>query len=589
MEDYTENPMELLSGPKKFYDPFLLPSSATMPRQAQSAFDLALYLYYLFPEYRQASKRLTSHFITDIDLSSEFGDRKERDTLYDILVDGLNLFGVMGSIGEEYACYGNSFIRVHMPFDRYLIDDRDPNRLWRWAIHTFGDDLTFNLATMTYNAPDPIHPGQRHDFKFVDYLSRDWTRVRLRLLDPRRVILQHSWISGKTRVVYDFEEWFRNDIKKSNKLFQINETPMYMLEAIRDEHCFLFEEGEVFHFKAPTISGISNSGWGMPEVLANYRTLHQLQVYRMVDEVIGKDYLLPFRLFSPPSNSSGEDASHLLMDRSLFKQDVSEMIKRRRSDPYAIHAFADPISYQEFGADQHKSMTPKELVQYQTNNALDSFGYPAELFRGSLQVVQIPTTIRLFENTFRFIHYNFNHLTKWVSKKVCHMRDMSPGVATLQLPSLADDLEKRQIYLQLGAAGELSRSKYLRGYGVADPIEEIKERLLEDIEIERQKLQIQKDFEREVTMGTPEDILAAQTEGGGDPGGNVTPMDRMAEAEEIAMSLLQEGISNGDRQRELKNIKAADPQLHALVKQKMEEVRAAGAAQGRQMANEGQL
>jgi len=41
-----------------------------------------------------------------------------------------------------------------------------------------------------------------------------------------------------------------------------------------------------YHFKAPTISGMNSKGWGILETLLNYRVLHQLQVYRKIDEQV---------------------------------------------------------------------------------------------------------------------------------------------------------------------------------------------------------------------------------------------------------------------------------------------------------------
>ena len=79
---------------------------------------------------------------------------------------------------------------------------------------------------------------------------------------------------------------------------------MSMLKAIALEQDFLFNEGQIFHFKAPTISGVSNYGWGLPETIANFRHIHQLQVLRKIDEAVGLDYMLPFRLFHP--NASGQ-------------------------------------------------------------------------------------------------------------------------------------------------------------------------------------------------------------------------------------------------------------------------------------------
>jgi hypothetical protein len=41
---------------------------------------------------------------------------------------------------------------------------------------------------------------------------------------------------------------------------------------------------------------------------------------------------------------------------------------------------------------------------------------------------------------------------------------------------------------------------------------------------------------------------------------------------------------NGERRRAMNDLRATNPQLHAIVKQKMEEIRSQGASEGRKMA-----
>lgn len=58
---------------KQFSDPFLLPSNASFPTDLETALDFCLYLYYMNPQYRRASIRVVSHFVTDVEFSGETG------------------------------------------------------------------------------------------------------------------------------------------------------------------------------------------------------------------------------------------------------------------------------------------------------------------------------------------------------------------------------------------------------------------------------------------------------------------------------------------------------------------------------------
>ena len=481
-------------------------------------------------------------------------------------------------------CYGNSFWRIFFPFDRYLIDTRNGGYA-EYSLSMFGDDAEFDIRSLTYKVTDPRDAAKGSDKRkrvslpFRDRRSTDLSRIKLCPLDPRQIRLQHSWISKKTRVVYQFEAWFLSQIREG-RLHQVNETPIDMLKAIQNDEDFLFDEDSVFHCKAPTISGISNNGWGIPEPILNYRSLHQLQVYRKIDESIGLDHMQPFRLFSPNLGGSIGDTT-IYQHLGVWADNIGRLIGNRRKDPSKMHAFPFPVNYQEFGADG-KSLSPKDLIEFQTNDMLDGMGYPAELFRGSLSVQQIPTALRLFENTFHFLHRNFDQFLSWVTRRTLDYLNREQIGVSLQLPSIANDLEERHIYLQLAAGGEISRGKAYSPFNIKDPVQEAKERMQEDIEIEREKQKIQADFQREQTQGSADQVIAGQMQGqpAGGSGGNTTPLDIMAQAEEQAAQLLQIE-SDGERSKMLRQIQASNPTLHAVVKQQMETMTGAAASQGR--------
>ncbi len=491
-------------------------------------------------------------------------------------------------------CYGNGFSRIHFPTDRFLVDNQNPGV--HYSLDAYNtEDIKYLWREMKYEVPDlktahlPSKQRKTVKLSFFDQPSKDLSRIRLRKLDPRYVTLRHSFISGRTTVIYKFDPEFLSQLKKGMP-WQANETPVPMLKAIASEQDFEFHEGRVYHVKAPTVSGVSNFGWGIPEVIANYRSLHQLQVYRKIDESVGLDYMLPFRVFSPELGNVAQDGLKQMIS-TKWRSNVDELIKRRRADPFAMHAFPFPINYQEFGA-EGKQLAPKDLIEFQTNDMLDAMGYPAELHRGTLAVQQIPTTLRMFENSFHFLHRHFDNYLKWVTRQVLDYLGSEQIGVKLQLPRMADDLEARHIYLQLAAGAEIPREIAYKPFGIDDPVEAVKRRMQEDIEVQKEQAKLQADFEREQTLGSMDAILGAQAEAqsgeqaqggaaptGAEAAGGTTPLDIQQQAEQKAMQLVQEDA--GVVQRELANLKTSNPTLHALVKEMMDQIRRDAESQGR--------
>ena len=591
--------------PGRYSDPFLLPSNNYMPTSLDEAFSLARMLTYRNPLYKQATLRVISHFITDIDFAGDEGDAKERSAHYDLLMRSIQVFRALRLMGKDFGTYGNSFWRVHFPFTRHLIDYRG-GRLKTYALAPFaelGPKLCkYNYKDMTYTIPDPAGTGPAEKrstvtLRFRDIPDRDPRHIRVRNLDPRFIEIENAHMSGRKRFIYRFEQWFVNDVRKG-ELTQVNDTPVDMLRAIALDQDFRFKEGEIYHMCDDEVAGVSPGGWGVPPPLLNYPTLHQAQVYRKIDEQVGLEYMLPFRIFSPGGSDGVSDAA-INTNLGQWMQHMQKVITDHRKNPTNIHAFPLPLNHQEFGA-SGKQLSPKDIMSYNDEALMDGAGYPYQLFKGSLTVEQMPTTLRLFENVFMFIHTGYEGFVQWVSDKVRAFQGLDSIQVSLQMPRMADDLEQRHVFLQLAAGGEISRAKAYKAFGVKDPLAEAEERMDEDIALEKSKAEKQMAFQKEMESGSMNDQLAMHLEAqmaqqggmpGGAPGGiampagDMNPLDLQQQGEQMAMQLLQIP-EDGVRSKELQKIHASNPNLHALVKQKMEEIRSQGASMGRAQAGQ---
>lgn len=610
----NERGLDELFGGKKFVDPFLVRSNLFLPKDWFNALEFAMYLSIKFPLYTQAARRTVSHFITDIQFDGDAGDMREREDMKGYLIDELELFEALQLAGMELMIYGNSFARIHYPFDRYLVDRRNGGyRLY--SVNAFNpDDMHYSVGNMTYNVPDPTKrhiagDNSRVDLEFTDRPSHDPSRIKLRFLDPKRMLINMNFVSGTKEFIWRFDEFFKSDIKGGQKIYQINETPADMLRAIKNDQDFVFDPGSIFHFANPYLTGLSNNGWGIPNILLNYNNIHQLQVYRCINEAVGQDYILPFRLISPAAsgNGGGADAA-ASTNLGKWQAAMTQLIAKKRVDPTALFTVPFPVTYQELGSNG-KALAPVELIKQQEDSMLDAFGLPAELAHGTLQYQQVPNAIRTFQNTFLHIPRGFNRFTKWVVKNICDYLEREQLAVTLQLPTVADDMENKQIGLQLAAGGEISRETAYRPFNINNPVQENIRRAKEDMEIQEAKQKEQEKFERKMTLGSANQVVDAmvQAQGGSAPAGGgapplqggapmppppnggqaVTPLDIEQQGEEMAQQLLQIP-DNGERRKQMNQIKASNPVLYAVVQRKMEDMRQQGASEGRKAVSQPQ-
>lgn len=574
---------------KDFADPFLFPSSREMPTDFRSVFDVCLYVWLSNPEYQQAQIKTTAHFLTEFEFPTKTGDRTEKEEFREFLDNDLKLFDALHVAGEEFGAYGNVFARLFLPFNRFLVDERaGPENRVEWSLQSFPEELIrYRWQTVDYEVPDPrqtdrpMAKRKKVALPFCDRRAADMKRLRLRLLDPRNVYIKHALWSGQNQYVAKLDPSYISQIK-TGLLWQVNDTPIWVLEAIRDGHDIQFSDGEIFHLKCPTISGITNGGFGLPPVIANFRNLHQVAVYRKMDEAIGRDYILPLRVLSPNATTTLTDAlnnSHL----GEWKASAAEMIKRHRIDPFAIHATPFPLTMQQLGGDG-SALVSKDLQKFQRDTTLDGAGFPAELFHSSLSYQMTPIALRNFEQAKRFLGRGLSDMVAWVADRVNDFMGRARIPTKLARPTVVDDLERRSIFLQLAASGEFPRSLAYRSFNAGDPVENARQRAAEDAEIAKAQEEVQMTFERERLMGSLSDQIANSL-GQAPAGVQYTPIDRQQKIDQEATRLLNIG-DNGARAKEMNMLRASDPDMYALVKQRMEEFRAQGASMGRAQAGQ---
>ncbi|TXH14589.1 MAG: hypothetical protein E6R03_08890 [Hyphomicrobiaceae bacterium] len=581
-----------------FPSPFILKARDEMPLNLVTAMDYCRFLYYATPMYRAVSKRVIGHFTTSLEFRGDLGSPQERLEFSRFFEEEINGLNEIRLSGENERCFGNSFIRVHFPFVRTLVDRRSALRLYNLSMFP-EERVKFDLNTLTYEVPDPtkseIPIAQRPTIKltFRDTPGKDFSKLRIRHLDPRYCKLRYSETSGKTQVQYSFVPEFKAKIRKG-VLHEVNETPMAMLQAVRNNQDYLFDEGAVYHQKNPGVVGLSREGWGISEILAQFPNIHKIAVYDRIDEAVGLDYMLPLRILAPNLAGLGENRNHMIAEE--WVPAVRAMISSQRSDRTRLHAFPFPFTYQELGG-QGKALAPKDVKEYEVKNLLNCIGYPMELFQGTLSLQQMPPAIRLFESSFSHVRDGLSGAVRFAVNKITSYMYGESFDAVMKKPAVADDMERRSLLFNLYSAAEIPRRVAFDSLGLGDDLTKLKvERAREDAEQEQQLAELQAEQQRRAQLGSLNDLLTQQ---GGDsssgpaggPGGGgggapaMTPTDLRSQAEQLA-SQWRSIPSDGQRTQAMMSVRAVNPDLYAVAKDILEQMRNSDASAGRAQGNQ---
>lgn len=583
-----------------FPDPFLDYASVIMPRNNNDVLRWAEFIWLSNGTYRMAASRVVRYFLTRIEIDGVSDEEKERYQKY--LNDDIGLLEFMSHMGDDWHAYGNAFVSIYIPFVRFLRCSKCGAEKPISRVNYEFRDFAFYSECRACN--------YKGEFKHVDRRTGDPEKVKLIRWSPHQIKIMYHPVSGDTDYYWEIPERFRAVIRKGLR-FYLESTPWEIVEAIRDRKLLRFNTGTIFHMKEDTISGIHSAGWGVSRILSNFKLAYYIQILKRYHEALALDYIVPFRVLTPVARNSPQADPLIHSNLGSFGGRVMTMINQHRRDPATWHWLPFPVEYQSLGGEA-KQLTGHELVDQALDEMLNAIGIPAEMYKGTITAQAAPTALRLFQQTWMHLVYGFNRFINWVIDTLSTNFHWDKAHGKLQPVTLADDLDRRNLLLQLMSGNLISKELAFRSIG-ADVKEEM-ERILKERQMEQElatkaEEELQQKQELQALVKQPAQAMAimpaaaraqAALGGAGLPGqpqgpaggagmgapmpmggGASTPDEKMVQAEQIAAQLVT--MPELQRKQMLTQIRKSDQTLHALVTAKMDQFRSQASSQGRAM------
>lgn len=570
-------------------DPFVLYSSNSYPKDIESVFRLCEYMWLESGQFKMGLQRVVRYFLTQVEVDGPVS-KKEKNKYLDYLNDHLNVIRILGNLGDDEICYGNSFSSLYMPFNRILICDKCS--LTRNAESV---DFTFSLDNMEFKAYCPkCKMTTTHERK--DMRSTDENRLHIIRWNIHEMEMMHNFISGRNEYLWTVDPSLRNKVKSGNSFF-IKDMPWEILRACQGKNRLRFSDDIIYHMKEDTICGIRNRGWGIPRVLGLFKDAFYVQLLKRYNEALALDYIVPFRVLSPKAAPNADPLMHA--DLQGWSRNIHSLIERHRRDPAGWHTVPFPVEYQALGG-EGMSLAPVPLIKQGVADMLDAAGVPIEMYQGTMSLQAAPLAIRLFESTWPQIPAMLNGWLQWLTDQLTALFGWDPVTVHLKPVKYADDLDRKNVLLQLMSAQQISRQTALAPFGVT-PREETR-RIMDEQE---EMLEAQQEFEEDQVK--KQELQALSQEGGvaamamqpaaGGAGvgagtvvpgptaqGPVSPAQLLQQAYEMALQLMS--LPETQRRSQLIQLKDTNPLLHSAVRQQMrnleQEAASAGVSQMRQ-------
>lgn len=591
-------------GNQIFMTPWLDYSTVAVPDNHTMVMWWAQYLWLTDGNFRTSMERVASHFMTRIKLPDLEDD--EESAWNDFFQDHFNYRKELIGCAYDYLCYGNNFISLYLPFKRFAICKECG---LEQPLSEVDYEIKFSSTAphVTWNRIRDCPRCQNSlPYEVLDRRDPDLSRVRLNRYDPNDIEIAQNKFSLRKEFFWRIPDEVRRDIQSGARI-HLDDTPLEVLEAVATSGRLAFDDDMLLHQEELTVSGVRTHGWGLPRSISNFRTAWLQQLTNKLDQAVVMDYTLGRRVVSPSPTPGGTDPMQT-QNMEKFVSRVQGMFAQSRNNPVGIYTSPYPLTYQFLGGEGDK-LLPAEKLKFRQQEYLNQLGVPLEYHQMTLSVQAAPMALRLFEAYWQNIPSFYNRTLQWVVDILSRVYGLIGTRVEMMKTTLADDMERKAVLLQLMSANQLSPETALEPFGV-DPRKEAKQVIShEEYVAKLQEKAAEKEAKRQ-EMGvlksqasnpTPSTLQAQQAGGappppgtpmggmpvGGTPGAGAAPaqpttLDEMdQQSQEIAQQLLV--MDDYSRKQELKALREGNKALHGLVKQKLEELRRQTNSQGGQM------
>lgn len=554
------------AGEVAFSQPFSDYSSKLMPRRLGQAFRWAEMIWNRMDTYRQGIQKIVRYFLTEVDLLGVTPEELQR---WKKLLRRIGLQNILALIGDDFLSYGNSISSVIFPFSRNLICPRCHLSLPASRVNYRYKDGQFSLSSCPRCAFRGVFTPQ-------DVRDPDEEHINFKRWDLHEINLLFNPITGATEHIWKIPSDLRSSLRQGER-FYLDTTPIEIIRAAAEDEDLLLNRRLVKHLKIGNLAGVKTGGWGIPPILASFSQIWYTQLLRRFNEAVALDYLFPMRVLTPAAPTappgSGEDPLRSFVQPGLFEDKVMSMIKDRRRDPTAWFALPFPLQYGPVGGEGLQMLQPA-LIEQANGDLLSGQGVPMEFYRGNLRWRGDPAAIRLLEKTWEHFTSAMNDWLDWALDLVASATDRGSVDARLKSPSMFDDFIRKRLLLELAAEGRVSEQTAYEEWGI-----NLRQETRNLVAEERLR---QEEFAKAAPpQGAPGEApmsplaVGAPTEGGM-PGGGAAAMPATmaamhAQAEEIANYMF--GLPDSLKRSQLIELKRSNRTLHALVAQKMEDLR----------------
>lgn len=433
--------------------PFFDIAQTYMPPTVKELFRWCHYFFYKDPMIGAVVTKIAEYPVTNFVYNAP--SRHVRDSWKVLLEDELNLKPFLIEIGLDYFAFGNAFVSINLPFIRWIQCKQCGH------MHRLSDEkFAYKFHGFSFQIIACHNCGHQGPGKIVDKPVRDRTGINFVRWSPQNIDIHYNPITGKSRYRYKIPNRIKRAIQLGTREVLVD-IPEVFLEALKKRRDIALSDQNLFHFKRPTLAE-QDMGWGKPLIIHSMGRMFYLYVLRRAQEAIALQRILPLEFIFPQANAQQDPYQHVNL--SNWQGVVHEEIKKWRIDPNYISVVSVPLGFERLGGDGRALLLGPEIEV--TNKEISGgMGVPLEFVFGGLSWSGSSVSLRTLENHFLMYRRLLLRFVNWVKTRLrlyLGLPEVEVGFTEFKM---ADDIQRKQIVIQLNAANKISDHTMLTELG----------------------------------------------------------------------------------------------------------------------------
>ena len=423
-----------------------------MPPTVKELFRWCQYFFYKDPMIGSVVTKIAEYPVTNFIYNAD--EKHVREGWQKILEDTLDLKPFLIEIGLDYFAYGNAFVSINTPFVRWLGCPNCKN------LHKLNDEkFKFKFTNYEFHF-DCSKCNANVVGTIIDRSIKDATGINFVRWDPRNIDIHYNPITGKSKYRYKIPNKIRKAIQMGSREI-LDDIPEVFLLALKKKKDIALSSQNLYHFKRPTLAE-QDMGWGKPLIIHSMGRMFYLYVLRRAQEAIALQRILPLEFIFPQANAQQDPYQHVNL--SSWQGTVQNEIRQWRQDPNYISVVSVPLGFERLGGDGRALLLGPE-IEVTNKEITGGMGVPLEFVFGGLSWSGSSVSLRTLENHFLRYRRLLLRFVNWVKNKLqlfLGMPDCDIGFTEFKM---ADDIQRKQIVIQLNAANKISDHTMLTELG----------------------------------------------------------------------------------------------------------------------------